>query len=226
MEDDCFIVLCWFLYNRHESAISIHMSPPSWASLPPPLPPLGRHGAAGWAPCVPQQPPLAGYFTHCGVHVSALLSQFVYSLLFPLCPQVHSLHLHLCSCPANRFIGTIFHVLIFKVPVQMPGPVVILLQTFISLYSSSHPLGPIFFREGNWGSDWINTTSGLRIRVDCRSDITAWAFNPHSLVSFQWGPGSLEIGAVVIQEDSMEEVEDELDFEDCIRKMRITLGRE
>lgn len=24
----------------------------------------------------------------------------------------------------------------------------------------------------------------------------------------------------------MEEVEDELDFEDCIRKMRITLGRE
>lgn len=32
--------------------------------------------------------------------------------------------------------------------------------------------------------------------------------------------------AVVIQEDSMEEVEDELIFEDYIRKMRITLGRE
>jgi len=29
--------------------------------------------------------------------------------LFPsLCPQVHSIHLHLYSCPANRFISTIF----------------------------------------------------------------------------------------------------------------------
>ena len=118
LEDDCFIVLCWFLYNRRESAVSIHMSPPSRASLPPALPSLGRHGAAGWAPCVPQQPPLAGYFTHGGVRVSALLSQFVHSLLLPLCPQVHSLHLHLCSCPANRSMGTIFRVLMFKCLVQ------------------------------------------------------------------------------------------------------------
>lgn len=39
-------------------------------------------------------------------------------------------------------------------------------------------------------------------------------------------PGSLEIEAVVVQEDSTEEVEDELDFEDCIGNMRIALGRE
>ena len=29
-------------------------------------------------------------------------------LLPPLCPQVFSLCLHLCSCPANRFISVIF----------------------------------------------------------------------------------------------------------------------
>lgn len=38
-------------------------------------------------------------------------------------------------------------------------------------------------------------------------------------------PGSLEIGAGVIQEVSMEEVEVELDFEDNIGKFRIALGR-
>ena len=35
MEDDCFTILCWFL---HESAIGVHMSPPSWTSLPSPSP--------------------------------------------------------------------------------------------------------------------------------------------------------------------------------------------
>ena len=31
-----------------------------------------------------------------------------YPLFPPLCPQVHSLHLHLYSCPANRFVITTF----------------------------------------------------------------------------------------------------------------------
>ena len=31
-----------------------------------------------------------------------------YSLTTSLCPQIHSLHLHLTSVPANRFINTIF----------------------------------------------------------------------------------------------------------------------
>ena len=32
-------------------------------------------------------------------------------LLYPLCPQIHSLCLHLYSCPANRFISTISYFL-------------------------------------------------------------------------------------------------------------------
>ena len=41
--------------------------------------------------------------------MSVLLSHFVSAYLSPsLCPQVHSLHLRLYSCPAPRFIRTIF----------------------------------------------------------------------------------------------------------------------
>ena len=66
--------------QQHESAISIHISPPSCTS-PPSLPlhptPLGCHRALGWAPCVIQQLPPAFYFTYVNVYVSMLLSQFV-----------------------------------------------------------------------------------------------------------------------------------------------------
>ena len=47
---------------QHESATGVHISPPSWTSLPPPIPshptPLGCHRAPGWASCVIQQIPL------------------------------------------------------------------------------------------------------------------------------------------------------------------------
>ena len=36
---------------------------------------------------------------------------FFHPPLLPLCPQVHSLCLHLYSCPANRFIGTVLYFL-------------------------------------------------------------------------------------------------------------------
>ena len=66
--------------QQPESAISIHISPPSCMS-PPSLPlhptPLGCHRALGWAPCVIQQFLLAFYFTYVNVYVSMLLSQFV-----------------------------------------------------------------------------------------------------------------------------------------------------
>ena len=44
--------------------------------------------------------------------MSSPSSQFVSPSLSPPCPHAHSLHLHLCSCPANRFVCTFF----FKVP--------------------------------------------------------------------------------------------------------------
>ena len=55
------------------------------------------------------------------VGVSMLLSPLIYSVLPPLCSQVHSQYLTLCSFPANRFITTIFldsiymHILIYDI---------------------------------------------------------------------------------------------------------------
>ena len=90
------------------SAILIHIYPPFWASLPfrhPTAP--GHHRALGWAP-----------YVICGLPYSILhkvMYKFqCYSLypshpLFPLlCPQVCPVRLHLYSCPADRFICTIF----------------------------------------------------------------------------------------------------------------------
>ena len=53
--------------------------------------------------------PLAIYFTFGGVYMSMQLSHFVPAYPPPSpCAQVHSLHLCLYSCPAPRFIRTIF----------------------------------------------------------------------------------------------------------------------
>ena len=52
----------------------------SLLTLPPtPHPtPLGHHRAPSQAPCAVQQLPLANSFTHGGVYMSMLLSQFTY----------------------------------------------------------------------------------------------------------------------------------------------------
>ena len=77
----------------------------SWAPLPllPPTPslPLGHHRALSWVPCAIQHLP-PSYFTHGGVFLSILLSQFVLPSPSSLCLQVCSLHLY--SCPANRLV--------------------------------------------------------------------------------------------------------------------------
>ena len=53
--------------------------------------------------------PLATYFTFGSVCKSMPLSHFVPAYPSPSpCPQVHSLPLHLYSCPAPRFFRTIF----------------------------------------------------------------------------------------------------------------------
>ena len=53
--------------------------------------------------------PLAIYITFGSVYMSMPLSHFVPAYPSPSpCPQVHSLHLHVYSCPAPRFFRTIF----------------------------------------------------------------------------------------------------------------------
>ena len=60
-----------------ESAICIPISPPSWTSLLPFHQHLGHHRAPSWAPCALQQVPLAICFTHGGVFMANLTSQFI-----------------------------------------------------------------------------------------------------------------------------------------------------
>ena len=93
--------------QQSESAVSIHISPLYWTSLPPHPIPLGHHRAPGWAPCVIQQLPTS-YLFFTVVNICQCYSLGSSNPLFPLLPpQVHSLHLHLHSFPANRFISTI-----------------------------------------------------------------------------------------------------------------------
>jgi len=90
-----------------ERAISIHRSPSSWVSLPPPSPSLlpqliTEHRAE--LPVLCSSLLLAVCFAR--DHQSCSLS-LSYSHLPSLCPQVGSLHLHLYSCPANGFISSV-----------------------------------------------------------------------------------------------------------------------
>ena len=85
------------------------MSSPSWNSLPAPVSPflvITEHQAC--LPVLYSNFSLVIYFTHDGVYMSTLLSQFIPPPHPPLCPQVHSLYPCLHFFPANRFISTIF----------------------------------------------------------------------------------------------------------------------
>ena len=98
--------------HRSESAIRTHMSPYTrLLTLPPilPIPPLSasaKHRAD--LPVLCCRFPLANYFMFSSVFMLMLLSFHPSFPLPPPCPQVHSLCLCLYSCPATRFISTIF----------------------------------------------------------------------------------------------------------------------
>ena len=93
--------------QQSKSAIIIHISLPSWASLPYPHPtPLGHHRVSGWLPVLYSNISPAICFTHGSVYMSMLLSPFV-----PLSPSptvsTSPFHLRILYFPANRFIYTI-----------------------------------------------------------------------------------------------------------------------
>lgn len=81
-----FILLLFYFYNvvlvsakqQFESAIIIHVFPPSRASLHSPLPTfLGQLRTTDWAPCVIWQLLTTVYFTYNSVYMLLLLSPFV-----------------------------------------------------------------------------------------------------------------------------------------------------
>ena len=111
-------MVCQFLLYNKVNQLYVYIYPhiPFLSHLPPtlPIPPLQvvtKHRAD--LPVLCSCFPLAIYFTFCSVYMSMLLSHFVPASPSPsLCPQVHSLRLCLYSCPAPRFIRTIF----FQIP--------------------------------------------------------------------------------------------------------------
>ena len=99
--------------KQSESVICIHISPyllPLASRSHHPYPtPLGGHKATSRFPCAMQLLPTAICFTFGSVYMSMPLSHFIPAYLSPSpYPQVHSLQPRLYSCPAPRFIRTIF----------------------------------------------------------------------------------------------------------------------
>ena len=114
LEYNCFTMLCEFLLYNKVDQLYVYIYPhiPSLLCLPPTfcIPPLWvvtKHRAD--LPVLCSCFPLAIYFTFSSVYMSVLLSHFIPAYTPPSpYPQVHYLHLCLSSCPATRFIRTIF----------------------------------------------------------------------------------------------------------------------
>ena len=102
----CCVSFCcttkWIFYT--------HIYVPSLLDLPPLLLsyPSRSSRALSWAPCAIRQLPTSYLiYTWWCIYLSATLNSS-HPPLWPLCPQVHFLHLGLYSCPGTRFICTIF----------------------------------------------------------------------------------------------------------------------
>ena len=132
MEDNRFTVLCWVLLNNKLNQLYtfIYLPPPSCASLPHSPPPRGSSQSARLDSCAVQQPPASCLvYTRWCVYVSAALS-LPHPVLHLPCPQAHSLRLCLYSCPANRFISTVF-----LDSMYMHWYVIFIFLTYFTLYN-------------------------------------------------------------------------------------------
>ena len=116
----CFTLLCQSLLYNKANQLYVYIYPyiPSLLHLPPTLPiptlqVVTNHRAD--LPVLCGCFPLAIYFTFGSVYMSMPLSHFVPAYPTPSpCPQVHSLCLHLYSCPAPRFFRTFFFFFFFR----------------------------------------------------------------------------------------------------------------
>ena len=102
----CVGFCCTTTWISYKYTCLLPLQTPSYPHPIPPLYVVTEH----WVelPVLYSNFPLAICFTYGSLYVSALLSQFVPPSPYPLCPQVHSPGLHLYSCPANKFISTVF----------------------------------------------------------------------------------------------------------------------
>ena len=134
-------MVCQFLLYNIVNQLYIYIYPhisSLCVSLPPsllPIPPLQvviKHRAD--LPVLCGCFPLAIYFTFGSIYKSMSLSHFVPAYPSPSpCPQVHSLHLCLYSCPAPRFFITIFFFL-HSIYMCQHTVFVFLFLTYFTLY--------------------------------------------------------------------------------------------
>ena len=136
-------MVCQFLlYNKVNNLyIYIHSHISSFLRLPPNLPitPLQvvtKHRAD--LPVLCGSSPLAIYFIFGSIYKSMSLSHFIpaYPPPFP-CPEVHSLHMCLYSCPAPTFFRTfIFFYFLDSTYTYQHTVFVLLFLTYFTLYDS------------------------------------------------------------------------------------------
>ena len=109
VEDHCFTIGLASAIQQCESATDICTFLPSNLSPTPhhPTPP-GCHRAPAALPASHRNFPLAICFTYGNVYGSVLFSQFIQPFPSSIVSKVCSLCLCLFSCPAKRFISTIF----------------------------------------------------------------------------------------------------------------------
>ena len=95
--------------QQHESPVSIHISPPSWASSHTPF----HHSIMEYQaelPVLYSGFPLASYFAHANVYMSVLLSQFHPTLSFSCCVCKSVLYIctsHWSEWPLSKNLQTI-----------------------------------------------------------------------------------------------------------------------
>ena len=116
LQYNCFTLLCYFLLYNEVYQPYAYTYIPSLLDLPPTQAlhfahPRSSQSAKLRCLCYTWQQ-LSSYLWTYGASLVAwmVLSQFFPPSPSPSlpCPHIHSLHLHLCSYPANRFICTIF----------------------------------------------------------------------------------------------------------------------
>ena len=140
LEYNCFTLVCQFLLYNKVNRLYIYIYPhiSSLLRLPPtlPIPPLQvvtKHRADLSVLC--SCFPLAICFTFGSVYVFMPLSHFVPDYPSPSpCPQVHSLRLHLYSCPAPRFFRTFFFSFLGSKYTCQHTVFVFLFLTYFTLY--------------------------------------------------------------------------------------------
>ena len=111
----CVSFCCAMKWISHVYTDPLPLGPPSHSLIPALR--SSRSTRLGFLCWMQQVPTSSLFYTRQCVYVSPNLPIHP-TLLFPLCPRACSLGLWLCSCPANRFIWTIF--LGLRVCVKIP----------------------------------------------------------------------------------------------------------